>query len=183
LAISRYKPFFKPEIETDTMICPFCDHKNAPGATRCASCKAELPRPEEVDDVSTSGPAHSLDGRVLALMREGRKIEAIKLYRDLTGAGLGEAKNAVEALEREDSRPQKREARSDDGEILELLRDGQKIRAIKLYRDRTGAGLKEAKDAVEALARSNGIPAGSSGCASAVLALALFGSVACCLLL
>ncbi len=34
-----------------------------------------------------------------ALMREGKKIEAIKVYRGLTGAGLAEAKAAVERLE------------------------------------------------------------------------------------
>jgi ribosomal protein L7/L12 len=31
-----------------------------------------------------------------SLARSGKKIEAIKLYRDLTGAGLAEAKAAVE---------------------------------------------------------------------------------------
>ena len=40
-----------------------------------------------------------------------------------------------------------------EGELLALLRQGQKIQAIKLYRERTGVGLKEAKDVVEALAR------------------------------
>ncbi|MFD3547548.1 hypothetical protein ACFWUW_18425 [Streptomyces sp. NPDC058655] len=39
-----------------------------------------------------------LDG-VRALLREGRTIEAIKAYRGATGAGLAEAKAAVEALE------------------------------------------------------------------------------------
>jgi ferritin-like metal-binding protein YciE len=34
-------------------------------------------------------------------------------------------------------------------EIDALLRDGKKIQAIKTYREITGAGLKEAKDAVE----------------------------------
>lgn len=33
-----------------------------------------------------------------ALARAGRKIEAIKVYRELTGAGLAEAKAAVEKL-------------------------------------------------------------------------------------
>lgn len=41
----------------------------------------------------------------------------------------------------------------DHSEIVELLRRGQKIEAIKLYRERTGLGLKEAKDAVEAIER------------------------------
>ena len=36
-------------------------------------------------------------------------------------------------------------------EIAALARDGKKIQAIKMYREVTGAGLKEAKDAVERL--------------------------------
>jgi len=36
-------------------------------------------------------------------------------------------------------------------EILELMKAGHKIQAIKLYREQTGVGLKEAKDYVESL--------------------------------
>ena len=36
-------------------------------------------------------------------------------------------------------------------EVQQLRRDGKLINAIKLYREQTGVGLKEAKDAVEAL--------------------------------
>ncbi|MEU9718845.1 hypothetical protein [Streptomyces sp. NPDC047976] len=36
---------------------------------------------------------------VRALVRDGRTISAIKVYRQITGAGLAEAKRAVEALE------------------------------------------------------------------------------------
>ncbi|MFJ7155165.1 ribosomal protein L7/L12 [Streptomyces sp. NPDC101118] len=36
--------------------------------------------------------------RVRALLRDGKKIEAIKVYRELTGEGLKEAKDAVEKL-------------------------------------------------------------------------------------
>ena len=35
--------------------------------------------------------------------------------------------------------------------VLELVKAGQKIPAIKLYREQTGAGLKDAKDYVEGL--------------------------------
>ena len=38
-----------------------------------------------------------------------------------------------------------------DPKIVELVRDGQTIEAIKLYREQTGASLKEAKDFVESL--------------------------------
>ncbi|MGV4986231.1 ribosomal protein L7/L12 [Streptomyces sp. NPDC001709] len=36
-------------------------------------------------------------------------------------------------------------------EVAALVREGKKIHAIKLYRESTGAGLKEAKDAVDRL--------------------------------
>lgn len=38
--------------------------------------------------------------RVMILIRAGKKMHAIKLYREATGAGLREAKEAVEHLER-----------------------------------------------------------------------------------
>ena len=40
-----------------------------------------------------------------------------------------------------------------DPELQRLVRDGKTIQAIKRYRELTGAGLAEAKDAVEALPR------------------------------
>lgn len=43
------------------------------------------------------------------------------------------------------------EARIDDDEIRELIRQNRKIEANKRLRDQTGLGLKEAKDAVEAI--------------------------------
>ncbi|MCG8590243.1 MAG: hypothetical protein MJE66_13205 [Proteobacteria bacterium] len=46
---------------------------------------------------ATSAPAGSIED----LLLRGRKIEAIKLYREEHGVGLREAKEAVEALERE----------------------------------------------------------------------------------
>jgi ribosomal protein L7/L12 len=39
------------------------------------------------------------DPRLIELIQTGKKIEAIKLYRELTRAGLAEAKDAVERLE------------------------------------------------------------------------------------
>lgn len=36
-------------------------------------------------------------------------------------------------------------------EVNALVRDGKKIKAIKVYREATGAGLREAKEAVDKL--------------------------------
>jgi ribosomal protein L7/L12 len=41
--------------------------------------------------------------------------------------------------------------------VLQELLAGRKIQAIKEYREATGVGLKEAKDAVELLARQRGL--------------------------
>ena len=49
--------------------------------------------------------------------------------------------------------------------VVDALRRGNKIEAIKLLREQTGAGLKEAKDAVDAAVDTLGIegPAKSPG--------------------
>jgi ribosomal protein L7/L12 len=44
------------------------------------------------------GPSPAM-AQVAALLRQGNKIEAINVYRAITGAGLREAKTAVEELE------------------------------------------------------------------------------------
>jgi ribosomal protein L7/L12 len=44
--------------------------------------------------------AAGADREVVELMKAGRKIEAIRLHRERTGAGLAEAKKHVEELER-----------------------------------------------------------------------------------
>jgi ribosomal protein L7/L12 len=38
--------------------------------------------------------------RIVSLVREGKKIEAIRLYREMSGCSLAEAKAHVESLER-----------------------------------------------------------------------------------
>jgi ribosomal protein L7/L12 len=42
-------------------------------------------------------------------------------------------------------------------QLVSLLAQGQKIQAIKVYREATGSGLKDAKDAVEAIAARRGL--------------------------
>jgi len=50
------------------------------------------------------------------------------------------------------------EGKAKDEDILRLLKAGEKIMAIKCYRELHGLGLKEAKDAVELIERNNAGP-------------------------
>jgi ribosomal protein L7/L12 len=115
------------------------------------------------------------EAELLELLAEGRKIEAVKRYRDRTCVGLAEAKRAVEALEQGESLPAEAAFDSDaEAEIVSLLGQGRKIQAVKLYRERTGVGLKEAKDAVEALGEKHGLGAATGGgCLGVVILLLL----------
>ncbi len=65
--------------------------------------------------------------------------------------------------------------------IIEALRAGHKIGAIKLYREASGAGLAEAKRFVEQLQsrlreqNPDEFPAPNSGCATVVLSVLVVG--------
>lgn len=101
---------------------------------------------------------------VKRLAQSGRMIDAIKLYREITNAGLKEAKDAVEAIARGEQIQINNVVSGNIGgttdqaekmkEVVRLIRDGNKIEAIKVFREATGVGLKEAKDAVEAIERN-----------------------------
>jgi ribosomal protein L7/L12 len=108
-------------------------------------------------------PPGSLD-EVQRLLHDGNKIAAIKAYHDATGVGLKESREAVDAMLagtwRAPGKPladpvaDAAEARLGSlytGEVRRLLQGRNKIAAIKAYRDATGVGLKEARDAVDAL--------------------------------
>lgn len=46
---------------------------------------------------------------------------------------------------------------NENKEYIELLREGKKIQAIKLYRDKTGLSLRECKDFIDGLQFTFGI--------------------------
>jgi len=86
-------------------------------------------------------------------------IFAIKVYREATGVGLAEAKEAVEAMARGEAIKPPPGTLDYDNPILEariksLLAKKQKINAVKIYREEYGVGLKEAKDAVDRIERT-----------------------------
>ncbi|MBK7824228.1 MAG: ribosomal protein L7/L12 [Nannocystis sp.] len=103
--------------------------------------------------VRAPDPTTSLQPELDRLIAADQKIMAIKHYRTITGVGLKEAKDFVEARSRDLTalaEAQDRAAAGLQPELDRLIAANQKIMAIKHYRMVTNVGLKEAKDAVEA---------------------------------
>jgi len=119
---------------------------------------APLSNDQSFDSRDATPPAATLviDDQIAASLRSGRKIEAIKRYRELHGVGLKEAKDAVEAIQAGKPFPTPEPVRamapepSLQPELDRLIQRGEKILAIKHYREITRLGLRECKDAVEA---------------------------------
>lgn len=105
---------------------------------------------------------------IRSALARGSKIEAVKLYREATASGLAEAKAAVERIAKDEvfdpadaarllvsPRPDRPAPSGMTGgklaTIVAALRQGRKIEAIKLFREATGMGLAESKEAVEAM--------------------------------
>lgn len=155
--------------------CTHCQRTVAPDAERCPYCGAGL---GQFDDVSKAD-GDTLEGTIQSLLSQGRTIEAIKVYREQTGVGLAAAKDAVERIQRRGSLPKEQTlADSQEQQIVDFLVTGKKIAAIKLYRECTDSGLKEAVDAVEALSARHGIvtPKGS-GCLGVLVMVAIVSVV------
>lgn len=121
--------------------------------------------------------------RIAELIREGNKLEAIKLLRESTGIGLKEAKDEIDRLEAElagEEVPARERTEMPEEayvEVQALALQGKKIEAIKRLRDQSGMGLKEAKEYVDALGGSR-----QAGCAKSVamvvfIAIILVGAV------
>ncbi|MFU8850610.1 50S ribosomal protein L7/L12 [Micromonospora sp. SL1-18] len=115
------------------------------------------PPPGDGGPVAAAPP----QAQVLRLIRQRRKIEAIKVLRQQTGLPLAEAKRVVDELAAGGPAPPWPDATGpaatgpvDDAlrtAVAALAHQGKKIQAIKLLRDRTGWKLAEAKRYVESL--------------------------------
>ena len=155
--------------------CKFCAHNVPLGTYLCPNCGAP---------VDTATPqTEDLEQQVRLLLGQGQKLEAVKRYKDQTGASLREAKEAVEAIEAGESPTSPPEPDGNmEADLLPLLEAGKKLEAVKIYKQRTGVQLIEAKQAVEALAEKHGIAPKSGGCAG-VLALILVAAAVVCMII
>ena len=102
-------------------------------------------------------PSKPLPVQVVDALQRGNILDAIKLLRDSKGLGLQDAKDAVDyylrghtVIGKTVSTTPSRFPATPPPEVVSALQQGGKLDAIRLMRERTGLGLKEAKDAVDA---------------------------------
>jgi ribosomal protein L7/L12 len=102
--------------------------------------------------------ATPLEFEVIRLLEQRKKIQAIKVVRQHTRLGLKEAKDLVEEVERTGRLrlpPMAALPHIDDEDVLDQARrlksEGKAIEAIRMIRQHTRLGLKDAKDVYDRL--------------------------------
>ena len=100
---------------------------------------------------------------VIQLIRDKQHVTAIQYYQAKVGGSLGEAREAIEAIEaglKDAAAPLKPGSATsvppDMAEIYDLVKGGFKIEAIKRYNQQTGEGLRESQTVVEGVERQLG---------------------------
>lgn len=135
-----------------------------------AERRTPRPAPSEMSGSAHKGEAAAalspaVIAQIDALVVAEQKIRAIKVLREATGSTLQEAKTRIDTWipaasgDQMSSTPPLSAPSSADAaarldatvraEVGALVAAGQKISAIKLFRDATGLGLKESKDAID----------------------------------
>ncbi len=107
-------------------------------------------RPDEIARRANALLSLGASPEVADALAHGYRINAIKAYREERGVGLREAKDAVDRLYAA-ARIASLAAAGISPRVAESLARGEKIAAIKAYREEQGVGLREAKAAVERL--------------------------------
>jgi ribosomal protein L7/L12 len=149
-----------------TLRCPYC-HTSVIIPEDLRVSKPGVRSTTPFIDIFNAPDQVNLDERlksIRALAIAGDQIEAIRLLRDTYVIGLSKAKELVEAMQRgEDVDVSHLELvaqttvqsvtldPSTMSKLTELVKSGDKIAAIQLFRETTGVGLKDAKDAIDGL--------------------------------
>jgi LSD1 subclass zinc finger protein len=177
----------------ETFNCPTCGGpleylQGNDIAIRCRYCQNTVIVPQELRRGHLPGKAISEDGHpqlnsatshpvdlqqlekeIRTYVASRQKITAIKVFRNVTGAGLKDAKEAVEAVEAGGSLDASRlppsntfvASPAEDAATLsqaaQLIREGKQIAAIRLLRNRYDISLKVAKEAADLLEKGENV--------------------------
>ncbi len=154
---------------------------------RCPYCNTSVIIPEELRQIKpqaiasfVSSPSNRVPpaanlSQILESIQEkaiaGDDIEAIKLLRTNFEIGLKEAHDLVEGMQRGEQvdtsnlryhEPDSLQVTALDParlqQIIDMIKAGDKLEAIKLFREATDVSLKDAKDAIEAINATIDVP-------------------------
>ncbi len=148
-----------PENMPTSLNCPACgaplEYDGLNPTIRCKFCGNISIMPASLQNKTATVSSAALD-EVRRLAAGGNLVEAIKKYRQIYNVGLAQAKEAVEALQAGRMvTPSAAGARSPEElthtleEVQQLLAQGKKIEAVKVYREHFDVGLERAKYAVD----------------------------------
>ena len=157
-----------------TIRCPYCHNTviipdELQGRSRLEGVASAGELPHSMKAALPQINSNQVETEIRALLAARQKINAIKVYRQVTGAGLKQAKEAVEAIEAGGtldaglitSQENKIHLPMDDASIIDqavqLLQDGDKIAAIRLLRNHYDISLKVAKDAADLLEKGQAV--------------------------
>ena len=164
---------------SQTFHCPNCGAPlDFPGGdqstVRCPFCNSSVIIPPELRDkplaetvLGAADALHHLPGlaktmrEVVQLTHTGQKVEAIQLLHEHFSIGVAEAKQIVEQIERgevvqlthliENAHQGIIVGQGNTQDIVNLVQSGNKIEAIRIFRERFGVSLAGAKSAVDAI--------------------------------
>lgn len=139
-------------------------------ATRRATSGASSVGPRGADgtlatrDLWKLGRSGDAIERAAAALRANDAIDAVRIVREATGLGLAESKRVVDELRKQlesggplakllaTVAPDPSDDAPELADVRAAVREGRTIEAIKLHREKTGAGLADSKAAVDRIA-------------------------------
>jgi ribosomal protein L7/L12 len=151
-----------------TIRCPYCHNTvivpdELRFGLRLEGVASADEQPQSMKPVLPQINSNQVEKEIRALLAARQKINAIKFYRQVTGAGLKQAKEAVEAIEaggtldagllnpHENRTYLPKDDASTISQAAQLVKEGDKIAAIRLLRNHYDVSLKVAKDATDLL--------------------------------
>ncbi|MEX0716132.1 MAG: membrane dipeptidase [Planctomycetaceae bacterium] len=89
------------------MQCLHCGHDNPPDAAQCVACGADLAQDDSISPGDSSAEGHddatpaerAIAKDIASLLKEGKKVEAVKRYRQATGTDLVDAVAAIDKIQ------------------------------------------------------------------------------------
>lgn len=116
----------------------------------------DFPADSIEDETATTISHPEIKEKIFSELRAGRKIEAIKIYRDTYNSSLADAKETIEKafmpfVNQDDTSSNKPAMTGEEvmEQIFRALRGNSKINAIKIYREAYNTSLEDAKEAIE----------------------------------